>query len=612
MKYRADIQLLRGLSVLMVVLYHLQPGIVKSGFLGVDVFFVISGFLMAVLYYARAHDTNITKQHVFDKDLIVDFYARRLRRILPAYFFTIIAVLAIGILWLNNAEYRDVTRHAVYAGLLIPNIPYWLESSYFDLQYFRPLLHLWSIGVELQFYLLVPFIFALLHRSKQWLFVIALVSLIICMAISDRSSNTAFYMLPLRFWEFMLGFFAATFLTNNGNTQHNKPLLGLLALSVIIVIALLDANFNLRHPGPAALVICLATSIILITGLPQTLLDSFVGTSFIKLGRYSYSLYLCHFPVILFANYRAFEGAVYGHVNLLGNVLMVVIILLASVLLYHWVEVPFRKPGHRLNAISSLFTTIAIVICLAVGLNYLQRNSYTEPQLRIVNAVHDRSTFRCGTVFGLIRPLSKSCDLTHNEENASKRYLLVGNSHADAIKTSFAESAIEHGHAVRFWKDNFPLGWANTTVENVIAEANKFNINAIVLHTSEGTLMGDAVRDLLQKTRGLGIQIVYIDPVPIWKQSVPGLLWKEVVNNQTRPAKSRDQHHYEHSTELLELNAITDEAYPNFVRIRSADFICNYYCPIANNQNTPLYYDSHHLNLTGARRLKPLFASIFR
>jgi len=129
MRYRKDIQILRGIAVLLVVLYHLGIGGFNSGFLGVDVFFVISGFLMAVLY---------------DQNKKMEFFKKRSLRLLPAYFVTIAATVVASILIVTPNEYNQVVEQSVYADLFASNIGYWMQNSYFSRSEFNPLLHLWS------------------------------------------------------------------------------------------------------------------------------------------------------------------------------------------------------------------------------------------------------------------------------------------------------------------------------------------------------------------------------------------------------------------------------------------------------------------------------------
>lgn len=139
MQYRADIQILRGISVLLVVLFHLGFSSFQSGFLGVDVFFVISGFLMAVLY---------------NHNDVKGFFRRRALRLLPAYYVTIISTVILSTLFVTRNESVQVFEQAYFGSIFASNIGFWFENSYFSNSAFNPLLHLWSLGVEIQFYLI--------------------------------------------------------------------------------------------------------------------------------------------------------------------------------------------------------------------------------------------------------------------------------------------------------------------------------------------------------------------------------------------------------------------------------------------------------------------------
>ena len=162
MGYRKDIQIIRGISVLLVVLYHFDIVWFKSGFLGVDVFFVVSGFLMAVLY-------DSTRKR--------EFFIKRMKRLLPAYFVTVLAVLLLSIIIVSPNEYNSIIKQVVYASVFIPNIGYWLQGSYFSKNYFNPLLHLWSLGVEIQFYLFLPLLHWLFKKIKGSYFFVLISSL---------------------------------------------------------------------------------------------------------------------------------------------------------------------------------------------------------------------------------------------------------------------------------------------------------------------------------------------------------------------------------------------------------------------------------------------------
>ncbi len=191
MEYRKDIQILRGISVLLVVLFHLEIGGFKSGFLGVDVFFVISGYLMAMLY---------------NPERKWEFFVKRARRLLPAYFAIIVLTLLACMLITTPNDYDSVVKQTLFATFFTSNIGYWIENSYFSKSAFNPLLHLWSLGVEIQFYLLLPLLYWLFSKIRGSYFVVLLGSLVACFYMTGISPKTAFFMLPFRLWEFLLGY----------------------------------------------------------------------------------------------------------------------------------------------------------------------------------------------------------------------------------------------------------------------------------------------------------------------------------------------------------------------------------------------------------------------
>ena len=191
MEYRKDIQILRGISVLLVVLFHLEIGGFKSGFLGVDVFFVISGYLMAILY---------------NPERKWEFFVKRARRLLPAYFAVIVLTLLACMLITTPNDYDSVIKQTLFATFFTSNIGYWTENSYFSKSAFNPLLHLWSLGVEIQFYLLLPFLYWLFSKIRGSYFIVLLGSLVACFYMTDVSPKTSFFMVPFRLWEFLLGY----------------------------------------------------------------------------------------------------------------------------------------------------------------------------------------------------------------------------------------------------------------------------------------------------------------------------------------------------------------------------------------------------------------------
>ena len=555
---------------------------------------------MAVLYFPSGSSAN-----ALDPKIIGAFLARRAQRILPAYFFIIIAVLIYGYFALHNAEYRALTQHSIFSAFLIPNIGDWLQASYFDANNFRPLLHLWSLGVEAQFYLIVPIIFAVFLRSKTLLIALSVISLVACLAFAGRSTSSAFFLLPFRVWEFMLGFFCAALLTNGGNIAKHRPRVGSFAFIGLMIISAIEFSEGLRHPGFIALISCVLASTVLSTGLPREFEQGLLGRSLEKLGKYSYSVYVVHYPIILLFVYQPFSGTDYHFIASFDLLALVALIVVASVICYHLIESPMRKGVFK--------PIIAVLASCAVGLgayslNAQQLAGYTTEQRMVADAVYDRTQFRCGSVFELMQPLARSCEVGEQPQSPTHNYLLIGNSHADSLKTILSELAFKHSSGLRIWKDNFPLGWGKTTAENVSAEVTKYNIDAVIVHQSRDTLRKTELEALIAAANRDGFQIHYIDPIPVWDESVPKMVWDRLQFEIETPQRTLGQHHELNFNELSTLNSISD---PAFNRIIISYGACGYGCKIVNEDGWPLYHDSHHLNLTGAAWLAPALTKIF-
>jgi peptidoglycan/LPS O-acetylase OafA/YrhL len=353
-KYRPDVDGLRAVAVIPVLFFHTGISLFSGGYTGVDIFFVISGFV-------------ITRKLVDDMDAgqysIASFYVRRIRRIVPALIATIlVCYIAALILFLPDAM-LDFSRSVVATALFVSNIYFWRSSGYFEIQALdRPLLHTWSLSIEEQFYLVIPvaLYIALRHFRKHagLLFAVAAVgSLALSAFVTYRAPTANFFLLPTRAWELLIGALLVLLPLvpmSNLLLREGLALVGL-AMIALAIITYSDAT---PFPGLAALLPTLGAAIIIYTGSNRTTLVgrtlSFKPMVFI--GLISYSLYLVHWPMIVFARYallRDLEGweiAAFACASLL--------LAYAS---FRFVETPFRHPGPRSARRPLFFATGAVL-----------------------------------------------------------------------------------------------------------------------------------------------------------------------------------------------------------------------------------------------------------
>lgn len=590
MEKRNDIQILRAIAVIFVVLFHLEIAGIESGFLGVDVFFVVSGFLMAILY-----KPGETKK----------FFSRRAKRLIPAYFMTVILTLLASIFIVLPSELGQVATQSIYSLFFANNIGFWMQNSYFSKSDFNPLLHLWSLGVEIQFYLIVPVLVWFFRKSKIFLPLILIGSLISCIFVVGISPKTSFFMMPLRIWEFLIGFVAAYYLTSNGNLKTQKyqwlGLIGLIGLCAIPFINVDGQSLNRleAHPSFYALLVCFATTLVLSCGLPNQIQNSGFGKLLAKIGDYSYSIYLVHFPIIVLYLYEPFSGTILYPENYKDKAILLILIIIASILMHKYVET------RRFKSIAKVYVTSLVSVFVLIGATKVTPSMmYSQIDQNIFKGLADRAPYRCGKLVRVTDPSAISCKI--NSENFENSVLLVGNSHADSIKMAFAETAREHKVNTYFLVSNTPLMGSSVSPEKLIDEAKKLNINHLVLHFSPNSLEIENIEKTVNLAEDNSIKVDFILPVPIYEESVPKIVY------QNNLAAQYDINKYQNdNADFLENMNNLKAKYNNLQIYEVGSIFCNTKCVINDDSKHPYYFDDDHLNLTGAKLLKPVFERIF-
>ena len=359
-RYRSDIDGLRAIAVLSVVGFHAFPGKILGGFVGVDVFFVISGFLISTIIFCNLENDTFS---------YTEFYARRIRRIFPALLFVLSASLTFGWHVLLAREYQQLGKHIVAGAGFVSNFALWNESGYFDdAAEAKPLLHLWSLGIEEQFYILWPLLLGLLWKRKFNFFAvtafIALVSFSVNILSVEINPVAAFYSPLSRFWELMIGGILAYvslhkphYLPNKPNWQNWQSLGGLALFGSSVVLS----NKYVAFPGWRALLPTIGAFLIISSGpkawLNRNLLSS---RALVWVGLISYPLYLWHWPLLSFA--WTVEDGPPSRTIRIGVVILAIIL---ATLTYVAIEKPIRFNVQRRNV--SYVLIAAMLILASVG-----------------------------------------------------------------------------------------------------------------------------------------------------------------------------------------------------------------------------------------------------
>lgn len=324
---RDDIQLLRGVAVLSVFLYHADKDLLAGGFLGVDVFFVISGFLIT---------RNIIRNIERGSFSYASFIARRFRRLLPACYAMLVFSTVLASLFLTRQDMAEFVRQTLGTLSFSSNFVLWRQSGYFDTSSsLKLLLHTWSLSLEEQYYLFLPLIlyFGARHNTLKLLVILFTVSLLACLVGVSYKPSAAFYLLPFRAWELLAGSLCAVLML-----RRKAPIVRMPMKAAALGVLLLTMVFppTAMHPGPGALLVVLSTALLLVGGVEYGRSPLARGMYFF--GDISYSLYLFHWPLIAVANHVYADA-----VPIPAMTALMASALGLSYLSFRLVEQPFRN-----------------------------------------------------------------------------------------------------------------------------------------------------------------------------------------------------------------------------------------------------------------------------
>jgi len=450
-RYRADLDGLRAIAVLFVVLFHAGYGC-KGGYIGVDIFFVLSGYLITSLIWKDLENGHFR---------MAAFWERRVRRIVPALAVVTAATLVAGWIVLLPADYKSLGRAVASQAIFTANVHYWLDSGYFSrIADEKPLLHTWSLAVEEQFYLIVPLLLwflyrtPLLHRRRLILSVLA-IGFVCSLAISiygvSHHPSAAFYLLPTRAWELLLGSICAflPLMPRTSRLNRIRQVFSMVGM-MLIVLAATALDKESPFPGLNALAPCLGAAFLILSNVsrdgssPTVVADFLSMRPVVSLGMISYSLYLWHWPFLAFARYLSPTP-----LSATWVVIALALGIVCAILSWRFVETPFRtREICRSKESMYSFVSYAAITLFGVGIICTGANGLPDRfDARVRGFASDRSKERFAfTTLDAVQA-GKMINLGVEESSDGPSVFVWGDSHALSALAAFDSLLKECGRA---------------------------------------------------------------------------------------------------------------------------------------------------------------------
>ncbi len=620
--YRPDIDGLRALAVLPVLLFHAKLGC-PGGFVGVDVFFVISGYLISALILRELHAETFN---------IVTFWERRVRRILPALTVVVLATFFAGWLIYLPQDFESVGKSIVAQAMLVSNFFFYLQpDGYFDAGIdTKPLLHTWSLAVEEQFYLFFPLLLMVLARTKKLsqlktICIVGLGSFALSIYGSYANTSATFYLLPTRAWELLVGAFLAMMHGRFPGNQLTRESTGLVGLALVCFPMFLYHE-GTRFPGLAAVPPCVGAALIIYSSESER---SFVGRllafkPIVFVGLISYSLYLWHWPVLVFSHYLA------GDQKWPFRVALLVVGTVLAAISWKFIETPFRK-RHIFRRRSHLFGFAAVAIAALLILGFTVDygdgfpSRFSENALRYASGRNDHA-FRKGISLEQARA-GDFVELGSGTADQQISVLIWGDSHAmgvtpviDDLCRQFSRRGIQvaqHGipPVLQATASNpVDLPSFGDSVLSFVIERKITNV--IITGHWKFYAKSDSFKSKLVSTvntfMASGVRVYLLKDVPDQGFDVPRVaaLVSKYGGDLDRLGISREKH--------AKANSQLEQTFEKISQMGAtlldpAEYFLNsngLYGAVRNN--TALYTDGNHLTVAGARQLFPLFQPIFQ
>jgi peptidoglycan/LPS O-acetylase OafA/YrhL len=632
--FRTDINGLRALAVVVVVLYHFGVPPFGGGFVGVDVFFVISGFLMTKI---------ICSQMVSGEFSLLEFFIARIKRIVPALLALVMVSLAFGYLYLTPPDYRALAKHAAASAAFVSNVVYWRETGYFDVaSNEKLLLHTWSLSLEAQFYLLFPIFVLGLYKWRgasyfqSGFFAAFGLSLAASILINPLTQGAAFYLLPTRGWELLAG--GIVFLTASARFEKYAPVATNVGLLLIIASAVLFSA-DMQFPGYLALVPVLGTMLLIAFPSNHLLLTNKLAQ---YLGTISYSLYLWHWPIIVGAKSLGMKPS-FGN-----NSMLFALATLLATASYWLVEKRFRRDRLERHPFAVLlkysFPVAAVLASIWIILwtdGAIQRvpDAFRGKVIANIDASDQTYPLECPIPRVERKTGDKNCTIG---PESTRTALFWGDSHVQQLYPALESISEDEDIAgkiqivIATLGGCLPVRKAETHVacidfnEKVLQRARQPDVRAVVIgsiwvtnlqrlgvcedlvpcanHSGVGEPLTFVERQLSADIAELmrqGKKVYLIAPVPLYPFSVPRYLINAYWAGRNPDYRlSRIEHERKTANALKMLRRIQQST--GAYLLDPAEVLCATGNCRYEETGTAIYKDATHLSATGARLLAPM------
>ena len=613
---RSDIQGLRGIAVISVVLFHAWSSLLPGGFVGVDIFFVISGFVIT---------KTILKDFDSGKFTVGEFYRRRILRIFPALYVMILAVTCISLTILSPKNFVELEKTSLTTIFYISNIYFLKISGYFDgASTLKPLLHTWSLSVEEQFYFVYPIILFFINKKYPklllwFLLTLAVLSLTLSELMIQKDPSAAFYLAQSRAFELLLGAIVACPLLSPIN-EKLRNLVSLIGL-IMIASALILLNDKISFPGIVALLPCFGTAFIIYSGnCGQTFAGHVMSLRpLVFFGGISYSLYLWHWPALVLA--RHFIG---GELNNFSIVIVLVISVFVAFVSFKYIEQPIlhnnfkNAPFLRIGvAIMVLFSLLALPGIITKG--YPIR--FSSDSHKIFSASDDFNHRRTVCHGDGLNPIPYENNCIFGAVDNTPDVAVWGDSHGAELVVSVGERLLREGRAVlqittsacppslKYELSTRPYCEEHNdqTVEHLVLNKRIKTIiltaNFIAYKDYKFSTMTSGFIKAVFKLRDAGKRVIIVAPIPVFDFDPPDVLGARNEYGQSlfEIGLSTQIYHEQNIQVFKMLDSIQiddqDIVFPESVLCDS--ILCRPY----NKEKGVLYFNKDHLSLTGTRLL---------